>query len=490
MPIVDYIKASLQQPRDSLSGGQNTVRYLVDLTALVWKQLMDHRAEGMAAELAYRTIFSMIPAVVLGLVLFRVVGGLENIETQVEDQLFSFFGVPTIPLDYGVEPEIAPEDVAKIERDVKTDGRLDEGEAEEVIKDEVAKKVDTESVRQAQASIRQSLSDVIEKVATIDVRSIGVIGLVLLLYAAVALADSTEQIFNKLYEAPEGRPIHLRLAIHWSIITLGTGMLALSLYSSAEVVKWFVEFGAGSSTELFLVHLLSIVASFVLLFSLYAFMPNTRVSLRAAAVGGIVASLLWELAKFGFQFYVAKAVPYSNLYGSLGLIPLFLFWIYLTWLIIIFGLILTYTIQTLRGRLPEQWDREVTPTLAGNPDWMLPIMLVVGRAFDRGEAVTDPELAEALALPVAVVHPMARRLSEAGLLRTIEAGEGSATTYTPARPLSKIRVDEVLGTGRISASDDPAWRVLHRLNAHRLDAAGCQTLADLVTAADAVDATD
>ena len=63
-----------------------------------------------------------------------------------------------------------------------------------------------------------------------------------------------------------------------------------------------------------------------------------------------MGSLLWEAAKFGFQVYVATAVPYSAIYGSIGLIPLFLFWIYVTWLIVLFGLILTYTLQVLGGR--------------------------------------------------------------------------------------------------------------------------------------------
>ena len=75
---------------------------------------------------------------------------------------------------------------------------------------------------------------------------------------------------------------------------------------------------------------------------------------RAAVVGSLVGALLWEAAKLGFQIYVVTAVPYSAIYGSLGLIPLFLFWIYVTWLIVLFGLILTYTLQTLGGRRPHE----------------------------------------------------------------------------------------------------------------------------------------
>ena len=92
------------------------------------------------------------------------------------------------------------------------------------------------------------------------------------------------------------------------------------------------------------------VASWVLLLLLLTLMPNTTVHLRPALIGSLVAAILWKFAKHGFKLYLTKAVSYSVLYGSLGLIPLFLFWMYLTWLIVLFGLELTYTLQAMRGR--------------------------------------------------------------------------------------------------------------------------------------------
>ena len=106
-------------------------------------------------------------------------------------------------------------------------------------------RVDEESARQARASIRRTLQQVTAQVASVDFRSIGVFGLLLFIYAAVALADSAEHLFNRIYDAPAQRPIHLRLAIHWSIITLGSGLLAMSLYMSGRVVEWIVEIGGG-----------------------------------------------------------------------------------------------------------------------------------------------------------------------------------------------------------------------------------------------------
>src|SRR5690606_1081957 len=72
-----------------------------------YRELARVRAEGMAAELTYRTIFSLIPVVVLSLVMFRVVGGVEEVQASLENQLYSFFGVPEVPEAYGIDPEEA-----------------------------------------------------------------------------------------------------------------------------------------------------------------------------------------------------------------------------------------------------------------------------------------------------------------------------------------------------------------------------------------------
>lgn len=513
----------------------------------------------MAAELTYRTVFSLIPVVVLGLVMFRIFGGLEEVQNKVEYQLYSFFGVPEVipdaylspeelraegsdsegraessldfesgdqgfqpaesrpPAELGAEatgdetpsaveldageaieaksplpsgesadPNSGESDLHAVDPVDGADGQLRTdavGESSQTETDPSVAARDVaameETRREARASIRRKLHEVTAMVSSIDFRSIGVFGLLLFVYAAVALADSTEHLFNRIYDAPTQRPIHLRLAIHWSIITLGSGLLAMSLYMSGQVIEWSGTVGADSNTRLILSHVLSIAASWVLLFLLYALMPNTHVSLRAAMIGALVGSLLWEAAKFGFQIYVVKAVPYSNIYGSIGLIPLFLFWIYVTWWIVLFGLILTYTLQTFGGRLPKKLRDREGVLLNGDPDWMLPIMCEVGRAFHDGKPINQQDLADQVGLSSREVHEMTEQLIEADLLRRI-AGEEDALTL--ARPAERIRITDILNLAHHvrPTNDHPAWQALANLKQAERDAAGDKTLADLV----------
>ncbi len=558
--MIDYLRAVANRPRQELTRRQNQLRYAGELVVHCGRQLQRHRAEGMAAELTYRTIFALIPVVVLGLVLFRVVGGLDDVRNRVENQLYSFFGVPEVPGDYGGEAnaaafdflagdespgdespddespddespgdglpddaapddgspddglpdDAAPDDAAPDDGSPgdgssgdgssadgsSADGELGSGPrpaAESSVEDDPPAETgadepadadgDVESDDQeARASIRRTLRQTTNAVMEIDFRSIGVIGLLLFLYAAVALADSTEHLFNCIYGAPRARPIHLRLAIHWSIITLGSGLLSLSLYLSGQFLDWLVGSGAESWPTWVLTRAMSVLASWLLLFLLYALMPNTHVSARAAAIGAATASVLWEAAKVGFQTYVATAVPYSALYGSLGLIPLFLFWIYLTWWIVLFGIILTHSLQTLRGRHPAREDaHDVLPP--GDPDWMLPILAETAHAFESGEAIDSQELADRLGLSPHSIQELLPPLIEAGWIRRVDGG-ASATSDTAvalAKPADQIGLRAILELAlrQRPGGDHPAWKRLVELKRSEIDAVGGETLADL-----------
>ena len=490
-------------PETELTRIQKRLRYAFELISHCRTELARVRAEGMAAELTYRTIFSLIPVVVLALVMFRVVGGLDEVQSKVEDQLYSFFGVPDVPDVYSDLDEDDPlEGVTDLSSSYQPlSQKLNEiavpaGNAAENPNDapnldspttQAAPTADAEeakspeSKQQVRASIRMALQDATEKVSNLDFASLGIIGLAFFVYTAVTLASAVEHLFNIVYESPAARPIHIRLAIHWSIITLGGALLVMSLYMSSQFVDYMGGMVGTSNFNRILNHGVSTLASWVLLFLLYALMPNTQVSVRAAAIGAMVSSTLWEAAKFGFQIYVAKAVPYSALYGSLGLIPLFLFWIYVTWMIVLFGLVLTRTLQTLHGRNPTRLRISTESLPNGDPDWMLPIMAEVSKAFASGHAIDLQEIVERLQLPGTIVHPMISRLEEAGMVRRVATSSGREDRITLAKPAEAIHVSEILTLAhhRPDGMNDSRWRLLDKLNQAQVEAAGTRTLAEV-----------
>lgn len=548
--LLNYLIEAIRSPREQLSRGQQFLRKSFELVVYCYRQLQRQRADGMAAELTYRTIFALIPVVVLGLVMFRVVGGLEDVQAKVENQLFSFFGVPDVTAGYEpLQPTGLVEPTPKTEKDpslvsdqttqtppvpprqlepgppseVKsstqpiqtglsssssdqtipnlsvstanpdananrnpkssTDSPSNNSEQASVEAEPDAQQMagnttEVDAAKQARISIRRTLHDLADKVSSVDFASIGVFGLLLFTYAAVALANAAEHLFNRIYEAPCKRPAHLRLAIHWSILTLGGGLLAMSLYLSGQLVEWFGNMDGRETLKPILTHCVSLLASWILLFLVYALMPNTRVSVRAAAIGAAVSAVLWELAKYGFQIYLSEAVPYS-LYGSLGLIPLFLFWIYLTWLVVLFGLILTYTLQALGGHLPDQFDNEDTGTTDGDPDWMLPIMCEVGNSFEQGIVLDHQSLSTRIGLSTRTIHELVSHLIDADLLRQVNQTD-THVGLTLARPADKITLVEILDLAQriCPPHRHPAWKTFASLKEAERQAAEGKTLAD------------
>lgn len=497
-----YLIDTIRRPSVELTRRQLQLRFAWELMAHCWRVLRRHRAEGMAAELTYRTIFSLIPLVVLGLVTFRVFGGLDTIENRIEEQLFSFFGVPDIPeiayvddiaesiinaeaTDESEQFQPLDETIPVVPADLTTSEPSDDAKPPPSTavspNGQVAAEAEVVERRQVQASIRWALHELVEKVSRLNTASIGVFGFLLFVYAAIALADSVESVFNLIYDAPSERPIHLRVAIHWSIITLGSGLLAMSLYLSSQIVD-YVSASTGWSISTYIHHALALLASWILLFLLYALMPNTRVSVPAAAVGAFVGAALWEFAKFLFQAYVTTAVPYSALYGSLGLIPLFLFWVYVTWFIILFGLVWTYTLQTAPGYVPSRAEDEFAEeVLIADPQWLLLLSIEVARAFERGEPVPKDGLQTRLRLPGRVVNTMIDVLEQAGIFRRIASEHGEQLLL--GMPAHRILAADVIRLGRYQPRDgqNEGWKTLQSLREQNDRCIDGRTLADLVS---------
>ena len=122
----------------------------------------------------------------------------------------------------------------------------------------------------------------------------------------------------------------------------------------------------------------SLAGSFLALVLLYKLLPNTHVRWRPALAGALVAAVLWEASKWAFGLYVSRALPYLKLYGAIGLIPLFLFWLYLNWLIVLFGLEIAFTLQGMKGRVFERKDPRGA-LVSADPLWLLPLMAAIAR---------------------------------------------------------------------------------------------------------------
>jgi uncharacterized BrkB/YihY/UPF0761 family membrane protein len=186
----------------------------------------------------------------------------------------------------------------------------------------------------------------------------------------------------------------------------------------------------------------------------YVMIPRTRVKFRYALLGGLTAGLLWELAKVGFFYYIYLSAARRQMIRTLGAVPIFLVWIYFTWIVFLLGNHLVYVSQNL-GRLYRQYFGNRPRTLLDGHIFVT-VALIVGDAFMRDErGVAQEELALKMKMPFSQLEDVVRLLREQGTLTMTEEGR-----LILACPPSHIAVRDLLGLGcdvrQICAVDE--WR--------------------------------
>jgi len=186
------------------------------------------------------------------------------------------------------------------------------------------------------------------------------ISILVMLFSAISMMVSIEDRLNRIWRVRQARGWVSRLLLYWAALTLGpilvVGGLAVSSYITAlPILKGTaVQLGLGG----YLLRGLPFVVTFVTLWLLYAVVPNRRVRRRDATIGALLGAVLFEVARWGFRLFVHSAHTYQQIYGALAAIPIFLLWIYLSWVIVILGASIAASISSFEyhpanSTLPE-----------------------------------------------------------------------------------------------------------------------------------------
>ncbi len=177
-------------------------------------------------------------------------------------------------------------------------------------------------------------------------------GLIFLIISTLFLLATIEDSFNDIWQVHEGRPLVQRLLVYWAMLTLGPILISISLSVSSYLFSLSVV-----SDQAVLVgiksHLLSslpFVLELMAFVFFYSVVPYCDVQFRHALVGGIVATILFELAKMAFGLYLINFNSYQRIYGAIAILPVFFIWIYLSWLVVLIG---AYVAAIFGNKQPE-----------------------------------------------------------------------------------------------------------------------------------------
>lgn len=360
----------------------------VEVFVLTARSLVQENITLRAAALTYHTLLSIVPLLAVAFALFKAFGGLQRMEAPLK--------------------RLVVENLAM--------GRADE----------VGAWLD-------------------KFITNINAGAIAGVGVLVLFYSAVGLITNMERSLNQIWAATRKRSWFVRFAIYWCLITLTPPLVgySITLTSSLEssavtgaVLGW-LPFGLGK----LLLSLSSTVSVCVAFTLIYLVVPSAKVHVKSALSGGVVAGVLWNLGKYGFINLTAGSMKYSAVYGALGVLPLLMIWMYLSWLIVLFGATYAYANQTLATGALELG--EVRLASAFRERLALALLAAVGGRFRRGKpAPSAEELATRVGAMLPVVKRVLRVLVRQRLL--VETGNGEEPRYLPGRDLGVLPVGEVI----------------------------------------------
>jgi len=326
--------------------------------------------------------------------------------------------------------------------------------------------------------ITTQVMDIVHKV---DGSVLGGIGLAFFIYTAITMVQKIEEAFNYVWYVTKPRSFAKRFAEYMLVLLIGPLAIAIALGAIASVGNesvflWFSEnsiFGPIFSATSKLTPYLLITGVFTFL---YWYMPNTKVNLRSALVGGLSGGIMWATLGMIVASFLANSARTQAIYASFAIAITTLIWLYLNWLILLIGSQIAFYFQNpayLRiGRREPRLSNAMRERVALN------IMYLVGKEFrDPVLGVNLRSLSRTLRIPSITLAPIASGLEENGLITTNEN-----EALLPGREMSRIALSDILAgvrrDGETGSHRDPKWDSPIEVLGKSLDEAVAETLAE------------
>jgi membrane protein len=290
---------------------------------------------------------------------------------------------------------------------------------------------------------------ILDFIENMNVGVLGSVGLALLLYTAVSLVHKVEEAFNYIWHVHRGRSIGERFSRYISALMVGpilifaalgvtAGAMSLAIVREAmeiEAVGWLA-LQAGR-----LVPYVLLAAAFTFL---YMFIPNIRVRIGPALIGGLIGGIAWQSAGWAFAQFAAASTRYAAIYSGFAILILFMLWLYLSWLILLFGSSVSFYVQWPEYVVKNGGEVRLSNRMSER--LVLVIMSLIGRCHLEGRTPwTLDALSRQLRIPIRPVDNVLIALRECNILTT--TGD-EPPGWLPVRDLAQVSVKEVIDTVR------------------------------------------
>lgn len=175
-------------------------------------------------------------------------------------------------------------------------------------------------------------------------------GSMVLVIIAIMLMATIDNAFNRIWFVKKRRNPVSRLLVYWAVLTMGPLLIGFGLASTSYILSLpaVVDVDTAWNIKARILSWLPFLTTSIAFSLLYILIPNCFVPKKHALIGGFICAILFEFAKYGFGIYVREMPSYENIYGAVAIIPLFLIWIYVSWMIVLFGAHITFCLSSFR----------------------------------------------------------------------------------------------------------------------------------------------
>ena len=375
---------------DELSGYRRFLIYQIRVCYIVAKGYMKGKLPIRAAYLTYISLLALIPLLAVIFSLFKAFGGMTGVQTKLEPFIM--------------------ENIA--------------GGSQQMVMDYIKGFVDN-----------------------INAGTLGFVGGAALVITVISLMTNIEKSFNDIWGINKPRPFFIRFSTYITILALGPLLIGVSLSMTAALrshsfTNYFVEnYEYGGLVIGFMFKLFPIVFTWIAFTLMFAIMPNTKVSVKSAVIGGVISGTIWEIAKVFYSVYQVKSTNYSVIYGSLAALPFFLIWVYISWAIVLFGANIVFANENANSYEWEEGFGKLTfrfKQILG-----LWLMTHICYNFTKGLPPFSPQqIAEKGIVPLRMVNQVTNELVQQGLLIEV-SGPKYGGGFMPAKPCEDILVSDV-----------------------------------------------
>ena len=310
----------------------------------------------------------------------------------------------------------------------------------------------TEFIRGLLLQIAAGRAEVADKILmyidNTNVKTLGWVGVLALLMTVFSTVGTIEKAFNTIWNARKGRSPWRKFTDFFSVILVCPIIIIVASSFTVTIqnnafVQELSSITAFGYIDVVLLKLAPMVMVWLAFTFAYSFIPNTPVKLSCAVLAGIVGGTLWQTAQWVFITWQIGVAKYNAIYGSFAQLPLFLVWIYVSWVIVLLGAEIGYAAQNVNVYAKQRFFGNASH--AEKVKTAVLLLLFMVKRFEAGMSpLTDAELSERLGVPQELVLELFGILSDAGY--TVVAESETGHVFVPAVDPERVRVMDVVTT--------------------------------------------